>query len=128
MCLIPKASAKIAEKDIVVFKILVKYLNGAYYSPWRDAPYEIEKLYTANIRYYERLLYRVDEDPIKTTIIEEGLHAYTDYSTAIIASALLPQPGLLVVKAIIPRGSMYVLGTRNEIVSTQLKLIEEICH
>lgn len=125
MCLIPKESAKIAEKDIVVYKVLSKYLNGAYYSPWRDAPYEIGKLYTANIRYYERLSHKVDEYLLKTTVIEEGLHAYIDYSTAVLTSAMVPIPGLFVVKAIIPRGSMYVLGTRNEIVSTQLKLIEE---
>ena len=127
MCLIPKASAKIAEKDIVVYKLLGKCSNGVYYSPWRDAPYEIEKLYTTNIRYYERFLYEVDGFPIKTTIIEEGLHAYIDYSTAVLKSMMVPISGLFIVKAIIPRGSMYVLGVGSEIVSTQLKLIEE-CH
>ena len=127
MCLIPKESAKIAEKDIVVYKLLGKCLNGAYYSPWRDAPYEIGKLYIANIRYHKRLSHKVDEYLIKTTIIEEGLHAYIDYSTAVLTSAMVPTSGLFVVKAIIPRGSMYVLGVGNEIVSTQLKLIEE-CH
>ena len=127
MCLIPKESAKIAEEDIVVYKLLGKCLNGAYYSPWRDAPYEIGKLYTANIRYHECLLNKGDEYPIKTTIIEEGLHAYIDHSTAVLTSAMVPISGLFIVKAIIPRGSMYVLGTGNEIVSTQLKLIEE-CH
>lgn len=127
MCLIPKDSAKIAEEDIVVYKLLSKDLNGTYYSPWRYAPYKIGKLYTANIRYHERLLDKGYEYLIKTTIIEEGLHAYVDYSTAILTSMMVPISGLFIVKAIIPRGSMYVLGTRNEIVSTQLKLIEE-CH
>ena len=127
MCLIPKQSAKIAEKDIIVYKILSKYSNGRYYSPWRGAPYEIGKLYTANIRYYERLFYKVDEYPIKAIVIEEGLHAYIDRVIAEITVALHPGLDYFIVKAIIPRGSMYVLGTRNEIVSTQLKLIEE-CH
>ena len=127
MCLIPKESAKIAEKDIVVYKLLSKDLNGTYYSPWRDAPYKIRKLYTANIRYHERLLDKGYEYLIKTTIIEEGLHAYVDYSTAILTLMMVPISGLFIVKAIVPRGSMYVLGTGNEIVSTQLKLIEE-CH
>lgn len=127
MCLIPKESAKITEKGIVVYKLLSKCSNGTYYSPWRDAPYEIGKLYTANIRYHERLLNKVDEYLFKTTVIEEGLHAYIDYSTAVLTSAMVPTSGLFVVKAIIPRGALYVLGTGNEIVSTQLKLIEE-CH
>ena len=119
--------AKTLLRDIIVYKILSKYSNGRYYSPWRGAPYEIGKLYTANIRYYERLFYKVDEYPIKAIVIEEGLHAYIDYSTAVLTSAMVPTSRLFVVKAIIPRGSMYVLGTGNEIVSTQLKLIEE-CH
>ena len=33
MCLIPKESAKIAEKDIIVYKLLSKCSNGTYYSP-----------------------------------------------------------------------------------------------
>ena len=126
MCLIPKESAKIAEKDIVVYKILVKYLNGVHCSPWRDAPYEIGKLYTANIRYRLRIREGLNF-PIREWIIEEGLHAYVDYSTAALTSVMVPISGLFIVKAIVPRGSMYVLGTGNEIVSTQLKLIEE-CH
>lgn len=84
-------------------------------------------MYIANIRYHERLSHKVDEYLLKTTVIEEGLHAYIDYSTAVLTSAMVPTSRLFVVKAIIPRGSMYVLGTGNEIVSTQLKLIEE-CH
>lgn len=124
MCLIPKESAKIAKEDIVVYKILVKYLDGVYYSPWRDAPYKIGKLYTANIRY--RLHVRADVNfLIRDWIIEEGLRAYIDYSTAILKSMMVPVSGLFIVKAIIPRGSMYVLGAGSEIVSTQLKLIEE---
>lgn len=126
MCLIPKESAKIAEKDIVVYKILVKYLNGVHYSPWRDAPYEIGKLYTANIRYKLRIREGLNF-PIREWIIEEGLHAYVDYSTAALTLVMVPISGLFIVKAIVPRDSMYVLGTGNQIVSTQLKLIEE-CH
>lgn len=126
MCLIPKESAKITEKGIVVYKILVKYLNGVHYSPWRDAPYEIGKLYTANIRYRLRIREGLNF-PIREWIIEEGLHAYVDYSMAALTSVMVPISGLFIVKAIVPRGSMYVLGTGNEIVSTQLKLIEE-CH
>lgn len=124
MCLIPKESAKIADKDIVVYKVLLKYSNETYYSPYKDAIYEIGKLYTANVRYHERFVYKVDECPITTTLIEEGLHAYTLKGFAFLRAFVLTG---VVFKAIIPRGAMYVLGTGNEIVSTQLKLIEQ-CH
>lgn len=128
MCLIPKKSAKIADKDIIIYKLVVKYLNGVYYSPWRDAPYEIGKLYTANIRYHTRLLYKtIDECPITRTVIEEGLHAFIDYSTAFLIAAMIPVSELSIVKGVIPRGALYVLGEGDEIVSTQLKLIEQ-CH
>lgn len=127
MCLIPKESAKIAEKDIVVYKLLGKCLNGAYCSPWRDAPYEIGKLYTANIRYRLRVRKGGINFPIWDYVIEEGLHAFTNLSTAILTSNMVPISGLFIVKGIIPKGALYVLGEGNEIVSTQLKLIEE-CH
>lgn len=124
MCLIPKESAKIADKDIVVYRILMKYTDGTYHSPYKDAPYEIGKLYTANIQYYERLFYKVDEYPITQLVIEEGLHAYTSMGTASLQAFLING---IVFEAIIPKGATYVLGTDNDIVSTQLKLIEQ-CH
>lgn len=124
MCLIPKESAKIADKDIVVYKILMKYTDGTYHSPYRYTPYEIGKLYTANIQYYERLLDKIDECSIITTVIGEGLHAYTSMGAAFLQAFLING---IVFEAIIPKGATYVLGTDNDIVSTQLKLIEQ-CH
>lgn len=124
MCLIPKESAKIADKDIVVYKVLLKYSNEIYLSPYRGAQYKIGKLYTANIRYRERLTYKVDGYTVTTSVIEEGLHAYTSKSFAFLRAFSITG---FVFKAIIPKEAMYVLGTENEIVSTQLKLIEQ-CH
>lgn len=124
MCLIPKESAKIADKDIVVYKILLKCSNEIYLSPYRGAPYEIGKLYTANIQYHERLLDKIDECSITNIVIEEGLHAYTSMGIAFLKAFLING---IVFEAIIPKGATYVLGTDNDIVSTQLKLIEQ-CH
>lgn len=124
MCLIPKESAKIADKDIIVYKVLLKCPNETYRSPYRDVSYEIGKLYTANIRYHERLAYKMGEYSATTTVIEEGLHAYTLRGFAFLRAFSITGS---VFKAIIPKGALYVLGTGNEIVSTQLKLIER-CH
>lgn len=124
MCLIPKESAKIADKDIIVYKVLLKYSNETYYSPYRDVPYEIGKLYTANIRYRERPVYKIEEYPVTTTVIEEGLHAHTSKGFAFLRAFSIIGS---VFKGVIPKGALYVLGTGNDIVSTQLKLIEE-CH
>lgn len=123
MCLVPVESAKIADKDIVVYKVLLKYPNGIYRSPYKDAQYEIGKLYTANIRYHKCLIDKVDEYPITKTIIEEGLHAYTFDGLALLRAFAING---FVFKAIIPRGALYVLGAEDEIVSTQLKLIDKI--
>lgn len=105
---------------------MVKYLNGVYYSPWKNFPYEIGKLYTANIRYRLRIREGINF-PIREWIIEEGLHAFIDHSTAFLTAAIVPVSELSIVKGVIPKGAMYVLGAGDEIVSTQLKLIEE-CH
>lgn len=124
MCLILQGSAKIADKDIFVYKVLLKYSNEIYLSPYRGAQYKIGKLYTANIRYHKRLVCKVGEHPITNTVIEEGLHAYTSMGTALLRAFLING---IVFEAIIPKGTTYALGTNNDIVSTQLKLIEQ-CH
>lgn len=125
MCLIPKESAKIAEEDIVVYKVLSKRLDGFYTSPFMGAVYQIGELKIANIKYDKRpsQFYYCES---YRTIITEGLHAYTTEASAVFMSFYLPIK-TFVAKAIIPKGAMYVLGQGNEIVSTQLKLIE-ICH
>lgn len=126
MCLIPNDSARIAQKDIIVYKILLKSSEGFYLSPYRDEPYYMGELKTANIRYRLRTREGL-HFPVRKWIIEEGLHAFIDYSTASLTAVMTPISGLSIVKGVIPKGAMYVLGTGNEIVSTQLKLIEE-CH
>lgn len=125
MCLVPKDSAKIAEEDIIVYKILLKYLDGSYISPFKGMPYQIGELKTASIKYkdYIRTIF---DFSFRGQIIDEGLHAYTTKGSAIGVAFHIPMV-TAVVKAVIPKGATYVLGTGNEIVSTQLKLIEE-CH
>lgn len=121
MCLIPKESAKIADKDIEVYKLLCKSLTGEYVSPFRRARYSINKLKTANIKYVRKYINCAN---INTEVIEEGIHAYIDYGRAMLASYSL---NAFIFKAIVPKGAIYVLGEDEDIVSTQLKVIE-ICH
>lgn len=127
MCLVPKGPAKTTDKDIVVYKVLLKCSDGKYCSPYQEMQYEVNKLYTANIGYHERNIFEVDDSPIihiVDTVIEEGLHSYTSRSFAFLRAFVINGT---VFKAIIPKGATYILGTDNDIVSTQLKLIEE-CH
>lgn len=124
MCLIPKESAKIAKKDIVVYKILFKYPDGSYVSPFRGTIYQIGELKTANIKYDKRLLPFYCRETYDT-VITKGLHAYIITEETAISYARSIATTMIIVKAIIPKGAMYVLGFNDEIVSTQLKLIEE---
>lgn len=125
MCLIPKESAKIAKEDVVVYKILIKDSYGSYMSPFRGAIYQIGELKTANIKYDKQLL-PVYHHEIYGTVINEGLHAYTTEASAVLKSFLIATT-TFVAKAIVPKGAMYVLGIIDDIVSTQLKIVE-ICH
>lgn len=127
MCLIPKGPAKTTDKDIVVYKVLLKCSDGKYYSPYQEMQYEVNKLYTVNIGYHERNIFKVDDSPIVhivDTVIEEGLHSFTSMGFAFLRAFTINGT---VFEAIIPKGATYILGTDNDIVSTQLKLIEE-CH
>lgn len=119
MCLIPKGSAKIADKDIEVYKLLYKSLKGDYVSPFRWAKYSVGKLKTANIKYVRKYINGAD-----TEVIEEGIHAYIDYGRAMLDAFSFDT---FVFKAVIPKGATYVFSKDEDIVSTQLKVIE-ICH
>lgn len=66
MCLTPKESAKIADKDIVVYKVLLKYSDETYHSPFDGAQKYLDKeivIKKFNIQYDSQ------NQPIDTTYI-----------------------------------------------------------
>lgn len=73
-----KATERIAEEDIIVYKVLLERDDGSYCSPFQAMKYEKGKTYCADVKgSYQRWFH---EDYY--VIISEGLHAYTKESYA----------------------------------------------
>ena len=131
MCLITaQLEPKIADKDIICYKMVTKYrIKGVYLSEYQSFEYIIGRLYTNNIdvKHSEALLqtiYRKDTSLTGTYSISDFMfHSYqSPYKYSIRADTI--------VKCVIPKGAYYFEGKHNccwGYASSQIKILEEIC-
>lgn len=106
MCFISRDNKpKIANKDIICYKWLIKNYNGKLISPVKFFPYRLKKLYT------ERII--VEKHPLEnhTIIINIGLHSY-------VKPMYIPNHYI----GIIPKGSVYYTD-RIDYVSEKLVIL-----
>ena len=119
MCLTPSTERLIASQDIAVYKVLLKR----------------ESKLIAPFHYFE---YNINEIVTKTDFtgnsfgdIEEGFHTVNNIGRALAYQHLLKthywHREYVICKAIIPKGTVYIKGDDEDIVSLALK-ITEICH
>ena len=130
MCLIVNNPIpKIADKDIVCYKMVTKYrIKGVYLSEYQSFEYIIGRLYTNNIdvKHSEALLqtiYRKDTSLTGTYSISDFMfHSYqSPYKYSIRADTI--------VKCVIPKGAYYFEGKHNGrrgYASSQIKILEEV--
>ena len=120
-----KAKVLIAKKDIRVYKRLVVKNNGNLISPYREIPYYIGKTKTA-ITDFLITIKRFNKFAKPGDIIElyEGIHSYNAKKTAMAKKVWDWNEEIFA--AIIPAGSQYIKGLKNEIVSEKLKIIKQV--
>ena len=133
MCLvINQLEPKIADKDIVCYKLVVRTkIKGIYKSSFQGFEYIIRQLYTNNldIRFVDKIIKNLDttRSGLCLYIIEEGMfHSYASYLYPVILS---PLPCGALLKCIIPKGAYYFEGYFDEspsYASSQIKILEEI--
>lgn len=114
MCLyIYSRNQHTANKDLVVYKILLRHSFKERISPYMDFKYKLKILYTSPFSI-RKSLHSKD-----LYCINEGLHAFTSID---IAKRTLPyfiKGGIY--KCIIPKGSLYYINEEdNEIASNKL--------
>ena len=129
MCLFKRGSYKIAKEDLITYKVVTKELRSQYY----QFPYEVDKTYSKNW----------DDDFLafcknRETIGGNGFHSNLnkDTCTRLYGDIYVPNSderlkgklsdNQLLVKCIIPKGSIYFEGMYTEIFSNQI-IIKEIC-
>ena len=102
-----------ANKDIVVYKILLKSFFGEIVSPYLGFVYKLRTLYSTSLSVRQSLYSN------KLYLIDEGLHAYTSIDKAEKEITYFSRANIY--RCIIPKGSLYYVNEKdNEIVSNQL--------
>lgn len=119
MCLYTKQIApKVAEKDIVVYKVLDYNMGSPYYG----LLYHLNRKITSDLNIYDSRWHLGTQ----LLTVEEGLHSCTKRIAAYLIQRYLniyyKKSGITysVYKAIIPKGSKYYIGLNNDIASDAL--------
>lgn len=136
MCLVlTQLKPKIADKDIICYKLVVKKANGIYNSLYRKFEYIIRRNY--KIPETEKCILKENRFGVK--ILEEGVFhsfarevdAFIDYreqANILISHYHFPMI-LSIIKCAIPKGAIYYIGSTNGMLSyasSQIKILEEI--
>lgn len=125
MCLVSKQKQPcIAEKDIEIYKLVVKRPNSdQYLSLFEKFPYELNKEYEENgdpnQRYFN---YNTNHSEIS----QGWFHSYSDYTIAIqhlIMYISTPNWDVFLLPGVIPKGTPYYIGLEGDVCSKKIKLI-----
>ena len=134
MCLIVKEGIKIAEEDIVVYKILSKCSNkektmATYGPPYQcGRGFKYKKGVNSDDTGFEGIFKRYDDEG-PYTVVESGfLHAFTDLDFALYylkvnfsSTCLNSIIEYHVYEMIIPKGTRYFVGEQNDICAKELR-------
>lgn len=101
----------ITKKDILVYKVLYKYIQGGYETPYQNYFIKFEN---------EKFVYPKTDMEGTFCTIEKGIHThrYREYGEFHVYGYYK------LFKAIIPKGSEYYIGTCGDVVSNNLIIFE----
>ena len=101
----------VADKDIVCYKLLLKYPDGTYHSPYQRLPYELNKLMCDSVNVWK---YRSHKT---WNVGAGGLHTFANFDDAkkvlyrTFYNLGLPGFNPVIVKCFIPKGTKYYYGS-----------------
>lgn len=119
-----KPEIKIADKNIVIYKIVGKMRKGLYFSPLHMKTYKLKQ---KNER--EKLVMHCSKNKHSYYYeVNEGYCAYTKLETAKNNQRKFDfDNNSTILKGIIPKGEQYLANKADEIIASNIILIEE-CH
>lgn len=128
MCLSKKSYIpRIALRDMTVYKtILRESSDGKYKSLFMEAPVRLNQSYTGKFKKFSNIFRSL----FSRFVMDGFIHSYTSISCARVSKMLHTYHYVLstpvIVECLIPKGTIYFIGKRDEIASRKLKYIEII--
>lgn len=117
-----KFFAKQANVDIPVYKVIKKFWAGTYHGWLYETPFAFTRVIPNKVLTVTSLCKMTHSDKLNY-----GYHSCSSLREAKKIKALFPTiEGIVIFKAIIPRGSYYYIGTQGTMISNSIKLLEEI--
>lgn len=111
-----------ANVDIPVYKVIKKFWGGTYWGWLYQTPCMFKDIEVNKVHTVTSLLNMTHSDTLNY-----GYHSFSSLRGAKKFKELFPTiKGIVIFKAIIPRGSIYYIGTQGEMISNSLKLIKEV--
>jgi DNA polymerase II large subunit len=107
----------VAKEDIMVYKLVNDPNNDSYY----EAPYQCGYIYDSPILEADLVI-----DPYWPEV-DNGIHAFTNLDRAKVLkyeTAVIPNPRII--ECVIPKGSQYFYGRKEDIVTNCLIFWEEL--
>lgn len=140
MCLHDASQQKIADDDIVVYKVLQRekslFWFTKYISPFRSSKWKVGKVVSSKLNYYEGCSFYSSDGMSVFTItestVEAGLHSIVELEDAVrlrleINHDFRYNHDFVIGEFVIPKGSAYHEGTFSgfkSIASDKLKLVK----
>ena len=114
-----------AKNDITCYKLLLEAPNNTLQSPYRGMLYRLNRVYrlwnftgnSSDGSIYKTFRFRL---PQEIDEVSQGFHSYATLESALNWRGASET----VLKCRIPKGTRYILGKGNEIVSLKLELLE----
>ena len=120
MCWIGNLSdRRIADRDKVVYKVFIKSREGELKSVFREMPYKRNTLYETKFEIAAGFV----EDR-KVIFIGAGFHSFETFTEACKFKCGIP---LVIIKCIIPKGSIYYINSEMVVVSNKIIVTNEDC-
>ena len=127
MCWIGNLSdRRIADRDKVVYKVFIKSREGELKSVFREMPYKRNTLYETKFEIAADFV----EDR-KVIFIGAGFHSFETFTGAckLTGTRSYHKCGipLVIIKCIIPKGSIYYINSEMVVVSNKIIVTNEDC-
>ena len=126
MCLVIKdgTAKQRTETNILVYKCLdYDVFTKTYCTPFQYMPIDFDN--DGIVKLFHNSLFNSEVSEADLLVVKRGFHAYRDFVSALEMSEKYPRCGTKPHKAIIPKYSLYYVGSNGDIVADKMIIFED---